>query len=133
MRTQVVVVVIAVLPFLAVAGLLWMSAVLRGVRAESIARQIALTDAIHRELGAAAAPEVRWSWGRGWIVSMRLPLRSEGTVGAVSRITHDVFRGLDRPDAMRLSLVLLAQEPRRGMQARPTGLGGPAARLRPAA
>jgi hypothetical protein len=69
-----------------------------------------LTDAIHRELGAAAAPEVRRSWTRGWVVSVRLPLDREGTVSAITRITHDLFRRLDREDSPRFRLVLSPQE-----------------------
>ena len=121
------------LPFAAVAGLLWLSARLRRRRAESVARQIALTDAIHRELGAAAAPAVSRSWTRGWVVSMRLPLRSEVTVGAISRITHDVFERLDRPGPTRLALVLLPQEPPARPRSRSVALGGPGAPLRRAA
>jgi len=100
-------VAIAVIPFAAVAGLLWLARVLRERREAAIVRQIALTDAIHRELGAAAAPEVRRSWTRGWIVSMALPLHREGLVGAVGRITHDVFARLDGPRGPRLRLVLI--------------------------
>jgi hypothetical protein len=129
---SVFVVVAAVLPFAAVAGLLWLAGVVRDKRAAGIARQIALTDAIHRELGAAAAPVVRWSWPRGWIVSVQLPLHREGTVGAVTRITHDVFRRLDRDDPPRLRLVLLPQQDR-PWEGAGSGLPRPAVRLRRAA
>lgn len=109
------------LPFAAVAGLLWLARVIREKRDVAVARQIMLTDAIHRELGAAAAPEVRRSWTGGWIVSVRLPFHREKTVGAVTRITHDVFRRLDRQDPPRLRLVLIPQELRPGHQARTIG------------
>jgi hypothetical protein len=124
--------VTAVLPFALVAVSLWLAGAIRARRAADVARQIALTDAIHQELGAAAAPEVRWSWTRGWIVSVRLPLHQEGTVGAVTRITHDVFRRLDRSVPLRLRLVLLPQEPRPWVRARADGARS-VARLRRAA
>ena len=130
---SILVAVTAVLPVAAVAGLLWLAGVIREGRAAGIARQIALTDAIHRELGAAAAPVVRWSWPRGWIVSVRLPLHREETVGAVTRITHDVFRRLDRCDRPRLRLVLLPQEHRPWERAGAGGSPPPPARLRRAA
>jgi len=77
-----------------------------------VARQIALTDAIHRELGAVAAPNVRRTWSGEWVVSMRLALAREGTVGTITRITNDLFRRLDRQDPPRLRVVLIPQEPR---------------------
>ncbi|MGH7396293.1 MAG: hypothetical protein ACRELW_02040 [Candidatus Rokuibacteriota bacterium] len=103
---------VALMPFLMVWALLDLSRRIQRRREERIARQIALTDAIHRELGAAAAPEVRRSWSRGWIVSVQLPLRREDTVGAITRITHDLFRRLDRQDPPRLRVVLIPQEVR---------------------
>jgi hypothetical protein len=107
-----VAVVMTLLPFLAVAGLLWLAGRIRARREACIARQIALTDAIHRELGAVAAPEVRRGRSREWIVSVRVPLHREETVGAIIRITHDVFRRLEREDPPRLRVVLRPQESR---------------------
>lgn len=105
-------IVTTLLPFLAVAGLLWLTGRIRRRREACIARQIALTDAIHRELGAAAAPEVRRGRSREWIVSVRVPLRREETVGAITRITHDVFRRLEREDPPRLRVELRPEESR---------------------
>jgi hypothetical protein len=51
-------IMIAVIPFLAVWALLVVSRRVAEAREARVARQIALTDAIHRELGAVAAPEV---------------------------------------------------------------------------
>jgi hypothetical protein len=113
--------VTTLLPVLAVAGLLWLAGRIRERREACIARQIALTDAIHRELGAAAAPEVRRGRSREWIVSLRVPLEREETVGAVTRITHDVFRRLEGEDPPRLRVVLRPQEPR--PRARATTMG----------
>lgn len=119
----------ALLPFAVVVGLLWLARVIGERREARIVRQIMLTDAIHRELGAAAAPEVQLSWTRGWIVSMQLPLHHEGTVGAITRITHDLFRRLDREDLPRLRLVLIPQAIRPADRARMIGSPRFAARL----
>jgi hypothetical protein len=124
-----IVMVTALMPFAAVVGLLWVTRVFAEQREARVARQIMLTDAIHRELGAVAAPEVQRSWMRGWIVSMRLPLTRAHTVGAVTRITHDLFRRLDGQDPPRLLLVLIPQEIRHGQRARATGSPRVAARL----
>ncbi len=99
-------------PFVAIWALLTVMNGAARRRDACVARQIALTDAIHLELGAAAAPVVGRSWSREWIVSVRVPLQREGMVGAITRITHDVFRRLDRQDTPRLRVVLRAQEPR---------------------
>jgi len=60
-------------------------------RQGEVARQIELTDEIHRELGAVAAPTVERGPGGAWIVTMRVPLERPGTVAALLRITHRVF------------------------------------------
>src|SRR5260370_37223483 len=104
-------IMIALIPFLAIWGLLRLARAVEQRRDDRVARQIALTDAIHRELGAAAAPNVRRTWSGEWVVSMRLALTREGTVGTITRITNDLFRRIDRQDPPRLRVVLLPQEP----------------------
>jgi hypothetical protein len=111
-------IVIALLPFLAVWALLDLSRRVQRRREERVARQIALTDAIHRELGAAAAPEVTRSLTGTWTVSMSLPLHREGMVGVITRLTQDVFRRLDREDPPRLRLVLIPRAVRPWQQGR---------------
>lgn len=56
-------------------------------RNERYAKQIALTDAIHRELGAVAAPTLYRRRGGGWTVSMAVPFDQPSTVAALLRIT----------------------------------------------
>ena len=111
-------IMIALLPFLAVWALLHLSGRIQRRREERVARQIALTDAIHRELGAVAAPEVTRSLSGTWTVSMRLPLHREGTVGVITRLTQDLFRRLDRQDPPQLRLVLIPQTVRPWQQGR---------------
>jgi hypothetical protein len=112
MESQIpIAVATAVVPLAAVASLLWVSRRLEQRRAAGIARQIALTDALHREIGAAAAPVVRRSRLRGWTVSVAVPLEREDTVGAVVRIAHQLFSRLDRVEAPRLRIVLTPREP----------------------
>ncbi len=67
-------IMIALIPFLAIWGLLRFAHAVERRRDARVARQIALTDAIHRELGAVAAPNVRRTWSGEWVVSMRLAL-----------------------------------------------------------
>ena len=105
-------IMIALIPFLAVWGLLRIARAVERRRERCVSRQIALTDAIHRELGAAAAPEVRRTWTGEWVVSMRLALSRESTVGTIARITSDLFRRLDGRDSPRLRVVLLPLDER---------------------
>ncbi|HEX7217485.1 MAG TPA: hypothetical protein VF578_24990 [Methylomirabilota bacterium] len=120
MDTEIAI-MIALVPFLAVWGLIALSDRVALARTVRVARQIALTEAIHRELGAVAAPEVRRAWTGGWTVSVRLPLQREGLVGAIGRITHDLFRRLDGQETPRVRLVLIPAEIR--PLRRPVALG----------
>ena len=61
----------------------------RRVRAE-VGRQIALTDALHARLGALLAPVVRRQ-GRGWQVSVAVPIERPSVVGAVLATADEVF------------------------------------------
>ena len=124
---------ILLIPFAAVWGLLMVARAVERRRDARVGRQIALTDAIHRELGAAAAPEVRRTWSGEWVVSMRLALAREDTVGTITRITHDLFRRLDHQDPPRLRVVLLPREPRPIRPVLATGSSRPAGRLSRAA
>ncbi len=105
--------------FLAIGSLLWLGRRIEERRSAGIARQIALTDAIHFELGAVAAPEVRKAWLGAWTISMAVPLEREGTVGAIVRIAHDLFSTLDRVEAPRIRIVLAPQDQRLARQAAP--------------
>lgn len=126
-------IVIGLLPFLAVWALLDLSRRVQRRREERVGRQIALTDAIHRELGAAAAPEVTRSLTGTWTVSMSLPLHREGMVGVITRLTQDVFRRLDREDPPRLRLVLIPEMVRPWPQGRVVDAARGAGRLSRAA
>ena len=99
-------IMIALLPFLAVWALLDLSRRIQRRREEWVARQIALTDAIHRELGAVAAPDVTRSLTGTWTVSMRLPLHRDGQPFATVRVgisgwTYPPWRGVFYPKGMR--------------------------------
>jgi hypothetical protein len=118
-------IMITLIPLLAVWGLLQVAGAVERGRQRCVSRQIALTDAIHRELGAAAAPEVRRTWTGEWVVSVRLALSRESTVGTIARITGDLFRRLDGRESPQLRLVLLPVDERvrraRTESARPAG------------
>jgi hypothetical protein len=85
------------IPFLAVSALLRFSERLQDRQELARERQIELTDAIHWELGAVAAPVVRHRLVGGWRVSMAIPLDRVGEVGAVVRLTAKLFRNGGEP------------------------------------
>ena len=104
-------IVVAVSPFVAIAGLLRLADWIGRRREASFARQIALTDAIHRELGAAAAPTVRRPLRGGWLVTMMVPVDQPRLVAALVRITERTFASAGDAAARRLRIVLVPQAP----------------------
>jgi hypothetical protein len=95
--------VIAAIPFLVVSALLKLSERFQDRRDLERHRQVDLTDAIHWELGAVAAPVVRHRRGGGWRVSMAVPLDRSAEVAALVRLTAKHFSA---DEAERLQIVL---------------------------
>jgi hypothetical protein len=115
-------VAVAVTPFLAVAALLRFADFVSARSEVSHARQVALTDAIHRELGAVAAPVVSRRPGGGWLVSMAVPLDRPGTTAAIVRITERMFaRDGGEAGALRILLKPAAARPGAGASADSSG------------
>jgi hypothetical protein len=100
--------VVAVLPVTLLLALLIAVGRIERAREARIARQIGVTDAIHRELGAVVAPVVRRRFPRGWRVEIAVPFESPAIVGRVVAIAHAVMS----PAVVEIALT--AQEP--GMQ-----------------
>ena len=64
-------------------------------RAEVVARQITLTDAIHARLGAIVAPTLlKRPWGP-WQVRIPVPFERPDVVGAVLSIADRTMRSMD--------------------------------------
>jgi hypothetical protein len=102
---------IAAIPFLAVAALLWLADLIQRRARVRIARQVALTDAIHGALGAVAAPTLRRRFGRGWRVTIAVPLGRPHTIAAVIRIIDRAWTGLA---SAPIEIVLLRRADPRG-------------------
>jgi len=68
-----------------------------------IARQIELTDAIHREVGALVAPWVMRRPGGAWRVRIAVPFERPAVVEAIVAVVRRTFTG-------RFDLVLTPQE-----------------------
>src|SRR5262245_2807677 len=88
--TMLMEILVAAIPIGVVIGLLRVADRIQRKHEERLARQIELTNAIHREMGAAAAPTVERRRGGGWLVRMRVPLDRPAVVAAILRVTHQV-------------------------------------------
>ena len=100
------VLVVVALPLAGLAALLLLVGRRERAREARIARQVAVTDAIHGELGAVVAPVVTRGAGRGWRVAIAVPFESPAIVGRVVAIAHAAML---RDGAAELEIVLTAQ------------------------
>ena len=106
MNSVIAAVAVSLVPFAAVLGLLWLSAWIERRRAMAVARQIELTDAIHRELGAVAAPTVQPARHGSWRVVMAVPVDRPETLGALVRIADRVILRADRVPGHRVEIAV---------------------------
>lgn len=84
-----------VVPVLALVGVLMGADWMQRRRLRVVARQIAVTDAIHREFGAVVAPVVhKRPWGP-WTICMALPPERWALAGSLATIAHDVVSAGD--------------------------------------
>jgi hypothetical protein len=110
MVTGLTVFMVVVLPLGGLAALLVLLERRARARDAAARRQIAVTDAIHRELGPVVAPVVTRGPGRGWRLRMAVPFDSPATVERVVAIGHAAM--LDTGVGEAMELVLTAQETR---------------------
>ena len=104
MTTLVGIFVIVAIPFIAVSALLRLVERRQDRRDLQRDQQIMLTDAIHWELGAVAAPVVSRRPGGGWRVSMAVAIDRPAVVAALLRVTARHFAA--EKAAERLEIVL---------------------------
>jgi hypothetical protein len=95
MTALVAALLMVAIPFFAVSGLLTLVERRQDRRDAQRARQIMLTDAIHWELGAVAAPVVSRRSGGGWRVSMAVPFDRPAEVAALLRVTQRHFSAIE--------------------------------------
>ena len=105
-----VVVTLLALPMAAVGLLLLVVGRVQRAREDEIGRQVAMTDAIHAELGAVVAPVVKRRFGRGWRIEIPVPFQRPAIVGRVVAIAHASMLRADARAAGRIEVVLTAQE-----------------------
>jgi hypothetical protein len=69
--------------------LLGLAARVQRARDERVERQIAVTDAIHREFGAVVAPVVTRRGRNAWKVAMAAPLDRPVAIGRILAVAYD--------------------------------------------
>lgn len=99
--------VVVVIPPALVVTLLLFSNHVQRAGAEAVARQVAVTDAIHRELGAVVAPVMRRrGWG-AWELRMAVPVERPNLVGPVLVVVHRALARSESPAPERVRIVLV--------------------------
>ena len=88
------------------AGLLVVAGRVQHARAQRVARQIAVTDAIHRELGAVVAPVVTRHGRHRWTVAVTAPFDRPLALGRMLAIAYDVMAADQSSAAPQVSFVL---------------------------
>jgi hypothetical protein len=101
---------VALSPFALLAAALRLASWRQRVRLAAVARQIAVTDAIHAKLGAVVSPVVRRTLWGGWRVTIPAPLDRPETVKQVVDAAHGAFSPVERTKLTRFEIVLTPQE-----------------------
>ncbi len=91
-------ILVAALPFVVVVAIFALTSRHERRRAARVRLQILVTDAIHRELGAVAAPELERRRGGGWRVRIRVPAGRPALIGPLVRVAERALEETrDRP------------------------------------
>ena len=101
---------VLLLPSVFIVGLLLLSDRFQRRALAVVARQIAVTDAIHAELGAVVAPVVRHRLGGRWQIRIPVELDNADTVTQVVRTARGVFDAHEGTRPGRFEIVLSPRE-----------------------
>ncbi len=113
MLTLVGLAVVALVPAALLVLLLLLSARVQRTRAAITARQVAVTDAIHRELGAVVAPVAHRRGLGGWELRIAIPVERPDLVGPVTRTARRTLAGMGARHADVVPIVLVPRGARR--------------------
>jgi len=103
MSAMLAAILVALIPLVAIALLLRLVERIQRKRDERTARQIELTDAIHRELGAIVAPTVEKRRGGGLVVRMTVPFDCPELAATLLSLTDQVFSRHDDAHAVEIA------------------------------
>jgi hypothetical protein len=102
--------IIVVAPYAAIIGLLLLADRFEGGRRARLARQVAVTDALHRALGPVVAPVVESSPWRPLRLRIAVPLERPALVARVLAVSREA---LDMSGGQAAEIVLVPQTARR--------------------
>ncbi|MBI4637303.1 MAG: hypothetical protein HY727_13225 [Candidatus Rokubacteria bacterium] len=110
MLTVLGIATVVLIPFLSLLALMRLADRRERARQEVVARQVAVTDAIHRELGAVVSPVVRKRpWGP-WQVRIALPRGRRALAGSVLSITHGALASASGARGNPLEVLLVSRD-----------------------
>ena len=101
---------VALFPIALLVAALGLSNLRQRMGLAEIARQIAVTDAIHDVLGAVVSPVVRRTLWGGWRLMIPVPLDRPDTVTQVVNAAYGAFSPSERSRPGRFEIVLTQQE-----------------------
>lgn len=101
---------VALFPIALLVAALGLSNWRQRMRLAEIARQIAVTDAIHAVLGAVVSPVVRRTLWGGWRLTIPVPLDRPDTVTQVVDAAYGAFSASERTKPGRFEIVLIQQD-----------------------
>ena len=101
---------VALSPVVMLVAALSLSSWRQRTRLAEIARQVAVTDAIHAVLGAVVSPVARRTWWGGWRVTIPVPLDRPDTVMQIVDAACGAFSVAERTSPTRFEIVLTPQE-----------------------
>jgi len=101
---------VALSPIALLVAALWLSNWRQRTQLAEIARQIAVTDAIHAMLGAVVSPAVRRTLWGGWRLTIPVPLDRPDMVTQVVEAAYGAFSPSERSRPGRFEIVLTQQE-----------------------
>ena len=127
MTAVVVALVVLIVPTLGLVALFQVVERVRRVRQEAVAAQVAVTDAIHRELGGVVAPTVRQRLRGRWQLCIAVPFGQPRVVAAILSIAHGALSAPDSPSQRRFEIVLTPGAERSRRLPRKAGARPPAA------
>jgi hypothetical protein len=78
-------------------------------RDQAVKRQIALTEAIHRDLGSLVSPVVRKPLWGPWQIRIAVPFSRPAAVGSILALAHEVMAVADRMNRGEYEIVLTPQ------------------------
>jgi len=101
---------VALSPMVVLVAALWLASWRQRMRQTEIARQIAVTDAIHAALGAVVSPIARRTLWGGWQLTIPVPLDCPDTVIQVVDAAYGAFGVAERTSPTGFEIVLTPQE-----------------------